>query len=302
MKFIIFIKQFNYQSGGIVVLFNLAKNLIKYKQIVKIYDSSKSCKKNHICNEYYQNNFPLDDDCIVIYPEIVKDNPLKLKKVIRWILAPVGQNSNKSIVDTWGKNDLVYYFNHEEKNSTNTRFYKMLNCLYLNKNIKMYNFKKRSGYCFTYRKAKKFHNNGFELIHPKNSVEIKKNTTQDEYIKIFNSKKYFICYDSNTFLVVIAALCGCVPIIVPVKGISKEEWVKTTAAYQYLQKNNIERLYGIAYGLLEKRWARRTLPLVKEQWNNIFDFNEKSLFQSFLNNMKDFELNENTVYNNYFLE
>ena len=57
----------------------------------------------------------VDDNTIVIYPEVIEGNPLNAPHVIRWILAEVGINVNNNIINSWGKNDLVYYFNCENK-------------------------------------------------------------------------------------------------------------------------------------------------------------------------------------------
>ena len=44
-----------------------------------------------------------------------------------------------------------------------------------------------------------------------------------------------------------AALCGCIPIVVPIEGVSKQEW--------HPEK---ELRYGIAYGSGDVEWALQT--------------------------------------------
>ena len=60
---------------------------------------------------------------------------------------------------------------------------------------------------------------------------------EDEIVSIFNNSKYCYFYDTQTYYSVIAAVCGCIPIIVlePNKSIS-----------DYLSPN--ERHLGRAYG------------------------------------------------------
>jgi hypothetical protein len=59
-----------------------------------------------------------------------------------------------------------------------------------------------------------------------------------------------------------------------------------TASYPYLKENNIDYLYGISYGTDDIEFARNTIHLAKEQWENILDFNKKKYFNSFLNDIK----------------
>ena len=74
----------------------------------------------NIKNDIY-NNFSLtkhlDDvnNTIVIYGQGIKGNPLNAKYIIRWILAPLGLCCSTDIYKTWNPNDLVYYFNSEDK-------------------------------------------------------------------------------------------------------------------------------------------------------------------------------------------
>ena len=69
-------------------------------------------------------------------------------------------------------------------------------------------------------------------------------------------------------------MCGCISIIYPINGISKKEWYKTTAVAKYLQDNNINNLYGIAYGNSEEEleYAKITIHLVKNQWDDIISY------------------------------
>ena len=57
-------------------------------------------------------------------------------------------------------------------------------------------------------------------------------------ILIFNSCKYCYLYDTQTFYAKIAAVCGCIPIVVPEPGKSRED---------YLGKTDT-RIPGVAYG------------------------------------------------------
>lgn len=43
---------------------------------------------------------------------------------------------------------------------------------------------------------------------------------------MFNKCKYFYSYDANTAYIMYAAVCGCIPIIHEIDGVSEEEFLK----------------------------------------------------------------------------
>jgi len=138
-------------------------------------------------------------------------------------------------------------------------------------------------------------------IHPDDSFEIKRNHTQINYIEYFNKYKYFISYDPLTFLSIISILCGCISIVYPIENISKLNWYKKTAVYEYIKSNNITQLYGIAYGNSqdELEYATNTIHLVKKQWDDILNFNLQTI-EKFRNDINNFEKMNNTINNNFF--
>ena len=106
-------QNFNISCGGVNVQFELCKILKELGVNVKLYAPVKI--KNPIFNDYYCNNdFDLNNT-IVIYGETIDGNPLNAPHVVRWILAPMGIFFNLEKTYFWGRKDLVYYFNSEEK-------------------------------------------------------------------------------------------------------------------------------------------------------------------------------------------
>jgi len=292
---------FDYQNGGVVVQYYLAKILDELGVMVRMHPHLGT-ENNCIFNKFYDNEFPLDENSVVIYCEGILGNPLNAPNVVRWMLSVLGQNVPHSCADTWGKNELVYHFNSEQKFSLypeKKHIYKMLSNVYVDPEIKQINFEKREGSCFTFRKAFVIHRDGFFLIHPQDSFEII-GGTQQQCIEFFNKYKYFYSYDSNTFLTIMAALCGCISIVYKVNGLSKSDWIKKTPASEYLLKNNMDNLYGIAYGEEDIPFAEATLYLVKEQWDEILKFNIENTIIPFINDIQDFEYMENNVYHNFF--
>ena len=112
-------QHFNLSDGGTVVQYYLAKILEEYGQRVRIYTSSGIETPNPIFSKFYKNDFPIDNNSVVIYCEGTQGNPLKAKNVVRWMLSKLGQNVPYDWVNTWGQNELVYYFNSEEKIKNN---------------------------------------------------------------------------------------------------------------------------------------------------------------------------------------
>ena len=282
-------------DGGINVMYNLARILRSEKQNVKIYNVYGNIQ-NKLYNEYFENNFDIDDS-IVIYCEGTYGNPLNAKYVIRWLLSELGKNVEGCIFKTWGKNDLIYYFNYEPKIDNNKNYinniYKLLPILYIDPNIKNNNRDRNNKICYTIRKN--YHNKDFyKYSVERNHFEITRNFSFQEIINVFNIYKYFISYDPLTFLNIIAALCGCISIIYPLENTTKIEWYKKTAVYPYLLYKKIDSLYGIAYGLEDIEYAKNTMHLVIEQWNDIQQF-LKSYTYNFIEDINNFENCINTI-------
>ena len=292
------IYDFCFTCGGLVVQYELCSILKNRGISVKIFGPNSI--KNSIFDDYYDNNFDLNET-VVIYGETIEGNPLNAPYVVRWILAPLGICSNSNICNTWGKNDLVYYFNSEEKIKNNPEklgsVYKLLNIMYINPYAQINNTNSRSGICYTIRKANAYHKK-LKIVHPPKSFEIKQ-PSQMECIQIFNRHKYFVSYDPCTFLLVIAALCGCVPVVVKIDGVSKEDWLNTLAPIEYLKETK-EPLYGVAYGREEIKFAEETIHLVKEQWDKIKKYQINKYVTPFFNDIINFENQINNVESNFY--
>jgi hypothetical protein len=295
-------RNFNLNDGGITVQYYLAQLLDKYGIKVRIHQANYEIVQNNLFNNYYNNDFDLND-CIIIYCEGIVGNPLNAPYVVRWMLSELGKNVPYDYVNTWGKNELVYYFNSELKIQNNIDklkdIYKFLTIIYINPEIKQINNNPRLEYCHTYRKS--FYHKNINIFHPKNSFEITRSHNQNNYIEIFNKYKYFVCYDPLTFLCIIAPLCGCISIIYPLDGLSKKEWLQTTGLNEYFKYKNDYNIYGIAYGNSqdEINYANNSLHLVKKQWDDIKSY-QINYITKFITDINQFELMQNTIKNNYF--
>ena len=68
--------------------------------------------------------------------------------------------------------------------------------------------------------------------------------SERDIVRIFNETQYCYCYDTQTFYTTIAAVCGCIPIVVPEQG-------KTRTDYTMGDDTS----YGVAYGDTEDEIA-----------------------------------------------
>jgi hypothetical protein len=171
MNFIIYSYNYLESSGGITALYNLAKCLNEIPNVsAKIFDHYNYKIQNSYCCNFAETT-DVTDETIVVYPEVVWGNPLNAKKIVRWILAPIGMNSDINIKDTWGKTDLVYYFNSEPKINENSEkrgsIYKFLTLMHMFPVVKQHNFAERFGMCHTYRKMLVCHKKHVNPIHEK---------------------------------------------------------------------------------------------------------------------------------------
>jgi len=292
------INNFDMGCGGLMVQYELCKIIDEMGINIRIIAPNNI--PNSIFSKYYNNDFPIDDNVIVIYGETIRGNPMNVKNVVRWILAPLGVIVPSDYYINYNKSDLVYYFNSELKIAQQPEkietIYKLLTSIFLNPTVKIYNLNPRHGGCHTFRKAQ-MHKH-ISLIHNSDSFEIRH--SQDECIQIFNKYEFFISYDPLTFLSIIAALCGCISIVYKVEGKSKKEWYDSIATANYMKHKGIDSLYGVAYGLEEIEYAKSTLHLVKEQWDDILKYTKEFIIKPFINDIQDFDSNINTVKNNYY--
>lgn len=179
------------------------------------------------------------DKAIVIYSDITFGNPLNAKNVVRWFMHQPGYFTKQIF---FGVGELHFKFNTAIKDF-NYCFAKLsrqeLKVIYYP--LDHYNMDGASntgGCCHIIRKGKEK-----EKCHSKDSVLID-GMSHQQIAFIFKNSKRFISYDDYTAYSLFAVLCGCESIVVPGKGISKEQWYP----------NKSDR-YGIAYGFFEDELA-----------------------------------------------
>lgn len=170
---------------------------------------------------------------VVIYPEVIDGNPLKMKHVVRWLLHQPGFHTEKIL---YGKDELYFKFNSAIKDFSYENSQTSLNELkvifYPIDTYKNLHLKRTIESCYMIRKG-----TNKPIIHDENSICLD-GKSHSEIAEIFNQAKTFICYDDYTAYSIFAVLAGCMSVVVPDHGISVDEWYP----------NETDR-YGIAYGL-----------------------------------------------------
>jgi hypothetical protein len=287
LKIVIYTPVFDIKCGGIVVLHNLARliNELHNPNIyAKLFIINNFKYKNIFCNDFATID-DIDDNTFVIYPEIVSGNPLNAKKFMRWILLDSTGNMPLNNYENWDKKDLIYFWETKEKNNI---YFKQLSCPWLN-NI-FYNkglkFEERTKTCYLVKKGSLIHKN-INYYHNSDSIYLDHISSLKEKCDIFNLCKYFYCYDPNSMYVIYALLCGCIPIIYPLDGVPKIEYMKN----RIYNCNNELIDIGFAYDNSESE-INNAIEKIKDSVlliNKIFDF--------YKNNVNTFC---NEIYNNIF--
>ncbi|WP_462150947.1 hypothetical protein [Pseudoalteromonas xiamenensis] len=191
------------------------------------------------------------NDFIVVYMDVVSGNPVGCPNVVRWFLNKPGFFTEHI---NYGVNELYFHFQEVFKHplypSENLLYVVyFLKNIYFNKNLK-----NRAGSCYMLRKGR-----GRKIIHDLTDSILIDDKGHQEIADIFNSRKYFYCYDLHSAYTYFASLCGCTPIVIPENSLSEHEWQPD------------ERLrFGVAYGdsELQISYAKKTaneLKLLLEQ-------------------------------------
>jgi len=275
-KIIIYTPPFDIKCGGVVVMHYLAKIINEYdpsKFYCKLFIFNNLRYNNIFCNDFARLD-EIDDNTVVIYPEIISGNPLNCKNVVRWILLALGIEMPLDHSKNWDSTDIIY--NWEPKSNDLNK----MTCHYLNPIFKNTNNNIRNKTCYLIKKGPLIHSN-INYFHPNDSINVD-NFSLEKMCEIFNECKYFYTYDSKSMYIIYALICGCIPIIYPLENISKEDYFKTTIFY----KNNIIYTKGISYGNSEEEInnAVNTMYEGINDLNIIFE-NERNTVYDFLNSI-----------------
>lgn len=199
------------------------------------------------------------NNSIVIYPEVTYGNPLNAKFVVRWLMYfyPYSKSS-----DAYSTNDLFIAF-REYFNDIDLNPNKLIITLnyFDSKLYRQYNFGQRKDKCYILRKGRKRK----DLPKHFDGPVFDDNMSQHELVKMFNEYRYCYSYDTQTFYTAIAAVCGCIPIVVMEPG-------KCESDYLGPGEKHLGRAYGDSVEQIE--YAKKTRDdLIKKldysAWNRV---------------------------------
>ena len=171
---------------------------------------------NPTCNEtiYYHE---LHDNCVTVYPELIKGNPLKSNYVVRWILLQLGYETPVSIKNMWNRSDLIYNWEIKPTVASNILRKHIVNPIFTNRNP----LKKRKQTCVLIKKGPLINKEWPLQRHPSQCIlldpitEVFSDFKDESVCDILNKCKLMYTYDIKTMWIVYALFCGCVVVIMP---------------------------------------------------------------------------------------
>lgn len=255
-KFLIYMSNFDPSSGGQVAMHKLCHDINEVGGEAFITSTHTHPK----LNAPFLGGVTLPiDDCVIIYPEIVHGNPINAKHVVRWILNTPGNcgGVGRGFYENKKDTDLVYkYSTFFEYNGLVTG---MMRTSYIDFDLfKNNNTVRDIKECFFIKKGGMTTN-----IHSNDAIDFSRfQSNWVEASNILNRCETFYCYDNECFWVTLAALCGCVVVVIPNTELPSGEWK------EHFPFNK----YGIAFGMDELQWAKDTISLVHQ---NCLDQQEK---------------------------
>lgn len=170
-------------------------------------------------------------DAVVVYPETVVGNPLAAPRYVRWFL-------HNPTFHTGGGRDfdgeLYFYFIEafQEDLPKAVCGGRLTLLEYFRDTYKVENSGARHKVCYLVRKGR-----CRDDLPPLDDRWVVDGLEHEEMARAFNECAICYIYDPYTLYATYAALCGCIPVIVPLAGVTKEQWLPE----EYLR-------YGLAYG------------------------------------------------------
>jgi hypothetical protein len=258
MKFVIVVDRISETSGGVNVLCELAKRIADKGYESSIFLRHKETAPNNKIYQKYITESEIDDDTYVIYPEMDVGNCLKAKNIIRWVLY------GSHMYEQYGSNEIIYYLAPFCKSNV---IKQQLSIMHVPEGSMNYNMPRTNEICYIVKKGYYLSKirNAFQRYHITNGINLDSIRTHSELTQIFNTTKYFFCYDPCSFLVIFALLCGCIVYIEPIDNYTEEEWLYSVSF------NKCGRLKGLAYGTENLEYARSTIHEAAEQCKHLIE-------------------------------
>lgn len=250
LKYIIDANFFSPSIGGIVALHKLCHDLRKLGE--EAYVLSKNTHPLLDAPFLGSRRFS-QDETVIIYPEIVSGNPHNCKNVVRWLLNTPGKCASSVADEFYAKKkdtDLIFKYSDYFELRDESQSKGLLTTTFVDESIFNKGTSPRSNSAFFVKKG-----DMGEKIHPDGSIDLSKHEFNMQLMaNVLKQVEYFYCYDNACFWVVLAALCGTIPVVVPNSSMSADEWYDKFP----------HKRCGVAYGVEHIQHARDTQHMVQE--------------------------------------
>lgn len=198
------------------------------------------------------------ESAIIVYPEVISGNPLQAERVVRWLLYPPRL---RGTVSSFGPNDLFFKASDFSDDISITGGAPLLQLFWVHPAYVDRGNPVRRGTCYMLRKqADK------PIMHDPDRDVCLDGLDHVSIANHFNQCERFICYDEATMYAQFAALCGCLPIVVPGLYSDRAAWVADRPIARY----------GVAFGMEDTDHAIQTRHLLKEDLRKIEDEGRES--------------------------
>ncbi|MGO4854410.1 hypothetical protein [Phaeovulum sp. W22_SRMD_FR3] len=180
-------------------------------------------------------------EAIIVYAETIAGNPLQSPRVARWLLHRPGFLRAGTKIGIG--EEIFFYQEAFAEGIESVTADRLLQLRWLRDDIYRDLGRPRSGSCRMIRKG----TNTAEQIPKPDPAILLDGKSHAEMAEIFNATEIFYCHDPYTMYAYYAALCGCLPVVIPQPGLSAQAW-----------RAGFELKHGVAYGEDEIDWARAT--------------------------------------------
>ena len=221
---------------------------------------------------------------VAVYPEVYfarcPNDPSRYVHVL-WVLAPFGTVNIEPLRDgaaerIWEYDDLVFHYNMPTNGATAvpvplSNMLTVFNDPQVSDGFEIWKYEPlpRRGTVFMMRKAELFHGHNLTKQHPSAAFELTHGHSMQEHITAFRTHTFFVCYDPFSYYVFIAAMLGCIPVVIPMANHTKRQWLSKTFLHEYFEHAGISNVAGIAYGWDDVPHARRTMRHTRNQlWDS----------------------------------
>lgn len=173
----------------------------------------------------------LTRDSVVVYPELVLDNPLGAHNVVRWLLYKPGLRYPYS----FGPNEMFFRVGEITDLPQITGGATNLMLWSVNRTYRNEERPNRTGVCYIVRKGSD--KPRIPATDAPNAIDIA-GMSHTQINDVFNRCHTFYSYDEATMYSQYAAIAGCMSVVIPGLYASREEWAESHGFGRY----------GIAYG------------------------------------------------------